>query len=203
MIRIFIIPLMETLVGGITFRAPKYLGGTNQVAPLVGLENIGTFDLVDYGFEPVCIFIAEVTAEQITILSNQADVLTVPVNLDSNLGAGAVTTVKNFLETLHIPAGWVSTSFTYRQILRIVSGLFRYMQALHGLHPVKLFSGGVTLATQFQALSADVQTAMIAAAQTLGIDTSPLQPTTTLRSILKTMADFFNGQEFATSLATF
>lgn len=185
--RIYIIPAQESLVGDNPFRCPKYLGGY-IISPSLGLENI-PWSAIDYGFEPIFMVAADVTAAQHTILAGFADVLAAPINLGNNLTAGAVTTVKNFLESINIPANWVSTASNYAQILKVVAGLFQFMQRLHTLHPNRLFQPGTTLATTFGELPLDTQTALIDAGNSFGYNTGALSQTTTLRVILKYLAD--------------
>jgi len=182
--------MVETLIGASTYRAPKYLGGRNNPT-LAGLENI-SYGCMDYGMQPVCLLIADVTVAQHNLLTANSDVLAAPQNIDNNLTAGAVTTVKNFLESLHIPAGWVTTSHTYRQVLRLVGWLFQFMQRVHGIFPEKLFAAPNTLATTYGELSPGMQSALLQAAQSFAFNTTGLQAGTTLRVILKNLADQFN-----------
>lgn len=185
--RIYIVPAVESTINGRLFRNPKYFGGY-KVAPDVGLENL-QWSAMDYGFEPVYMVAADVSVAQHTILSGKADVLSAPTNITANLTAAAVTTVKNFLESINIPAGWVTTLLTYAQVLKIVAGLFQFMQRLHTIHPTKLFQPGTTLATTFGELPVDTQLAIAEAGNSFGYNTTALTPNTTLRSILKYLAD--------------
>ena len=189
-VRVYVLPMDETLIGASTYRAPKYIGGRNN-PPLAGLENI-SYACMPYGMQPVCLLIADVTVAQHNLLTANSDVLAAPQNIDNNLNAGAVTTVKNLLESLHIPAGWVTTSHTYRQVLRLVGWLFQFMQRVHGIFPEKLFAAPNTLATTYGELSPGMQSALLQAAQSFAFDTSGLQSSTTLRVILKNLADQFN-----------
>jgi hypothetical protein len=200
-IRVYVLPMTETLVNGIIYRAPKYLGGRNNPTT-PGLEGI-QYNLMDYGFQPVCILVADVTTAQHAIFNTQSDVLKLPVNLDNTLTSTAVTSTKNFLETIHIPANWVTTAFTYRQILRLVGWLFQFMQRLHGIYPTKLFDGVRTLSTQYGSLSPEWQVALVQCGQSFGFNTSALTSTTTLRTILKYMADQFGNTPLNTGMVTF
>ena len=79
--------------------------------------------MMDLGNETTCVVIANVTAGQNTVISAEIDVITVPANLDSQIGAGNLAAVTAALETLHIPSGWVVASQTYRQVLRIIMAM--------------------------------------------------------------------------------
>ena len=196
-VRVYVLPMVIIPVGDRNFRAPKYLGARNP--PLVGLENIA-YNCMDYGMEDVCILIADVTIAQHNLLSAQTDVLSAPQNIDNNLNAGAVTTVKNFLELLHIPANWVSTADTYRDVLRLVGWLFQFMQRVHGIFQEKLFVAPNTLSTTYSQLSVGMQAALLQAAQSFAFNTTGLQASTTLRVILKNLADQFNARPLNSGL---
>jgi len=196
-VRVYVLPMVIIPVGDRNYRVPKYIGARNP--PLVGLENI-TYNCMDYGMEDVCILIADVTIAQHNLLSAQTDVLSAPQNIDNNLTAGAVTTVKNFLELLHIPADWVSTADTYRDVLRLVGWLFQFMQRVHGIFQEKLFVAPNTLSTTYSQLSVGMQAALLQAAQSFAFNTTGLQASTTLRVILKNLADQFNARPLNSGL---
>jgi len=191
-LRFYILPLLETNVNGSIYRAAKYMGGNKQPPPLSGLEGI-SFSIMDYGFEPICIMGAEVTTSQNTILSSQSDVMTVPANINTNLNTTAVNAAQNFLENLKIPANWITTSLTYKDVLHQVCWLFQFMQRLHGIHPTKLFQPGVNLSTTFSELDASTQQALLDTGISFGFDVSGVTASTTLRQILKGLANNFGN----------
>jgi len=204
-VRIYIMPIVETPLNGIIYRCPKYIGmnahGIQITTAEAGLEELRPA-MMDYGFQKVCIYIADVTPAQHSILSSKTDVLSAPVNIDNNLTAGAVNTVKDFLELIHIPAGWVTTFKTYRQVLRLIGWLFQFMQRLHGIYPHKLFDGQATLNTTYGQLTPEWQATLLQCGQSFGFDTSGLTSNTTLRTILKFMADQFDDQPLNCGLIT-
>ena len=162
-------------------RRPKYIADADPPVSFSGM---------DYGFQPVFMVGADVSDAQDAALVALGDVRRVPDNLDSNPNAAGVTAVANFLETLNVPAGWVTTALTWRQITRTVAGLFLFMQRLHSfLGDVRLIDAGVTLSTQFGALPLATRQALIATADSFSYDTSSLSGASTLRQILKVMAD--------------
>ena len=197
-VRVYVLPMVDTLIGAHNYRSAKYFRVRDN-PPLAGLENIA-YNCMDYGMENVCLLIADVTTAQHTILSAQTDVLSAPQNIDNNLTAGAVTTVKNFLELLNIPAGWVTTAHTYRDVLRLVGWLFQFMQRVHGIFQEKLFVAPNTLSTTYSQLSVGMQAALLQAAQSFAFNTTGLQASTTLRVILKNLADQFNARPLNSGL---
>jgi len=203
-VRIYVIPTTSPIFNGKPWRCVKYLGDTwlaaridASFAPEVGLENIQSSRHY-YGANPVAIVIADVTPAQNTILSGKPDVLTVPANMDDDLSAGAVSTTQNFLESLHIPAGWVSTALTYRAVIRKILWLFMYVQAVQGLYNVPLVDSGtgITQSSTFERLPQAQQDAMTQAVNLLGFSTAGLQPSTTLRTLLKNLADQWGDVPF-------
>ncbi len=125
------------------------------------------------------------------LLIAHADVVALPANLDQQIGAQQAV-VQNALQTLNIPENWVQSSFTYRQVLRVVALIFQFMQRLNFVTVDRLFGSGITLSTRFNQLPQAMRQQLIAAANSLGYDTSSLSGTNTLRSILKTLADQSN-----------
>lgn len=174
--RVYIMPLV--LGGG-----PSGLGRKAKYTP-------PGYHIIPYGAENVCILAADVDAATHATISADPQVSTLPANLTNNLTAGAVTQAQAFLDGLNIPSQWVTTSITYVQLIRIVGKIFEVAQLFEGSIG-KLFTGGVTLATQFQALPANVRTTLQQIATSHGWDTSGLTATSTVRQVLKFMADQF------------
>lgn len=160
-------------------RRPKYFSGS-----------FSNWTANDYGLEAVMIVGADLAPADDTAVTANADVTALPFNLDANLTAGQVTTTQTKLEALNIPAGWVSTSLTWRTVARLVLGMFQFMQRYNAIsNGARLFLAGVDLSTQFSSLPAQVRADLIAAADSLGYDRSSLSGASTLRQILKTLAD--------------
>jgi hypothetical protein len=149
-----------------------------------------TYAMIPYGAEPVClVYITDIDGSTHTLLSANADVISVPNNIDSQIGAGALTAVKNALESLNIPAGFVQASDTYRETVRVIGAIFQFVQRMNGITPGKLLTGGVTLNTQFNQLPQAMRTLMIDAAASMNFDSSSISGASTLRTIFKAMAD--------------
>jgi len=165
-------------------RRPKYIQA-------LGVEWSG----MDYGFQPTFLAAADVDALQHAGLIAQPDCASLPDDLDANPSLTQVTAAQNFLETQHIPAGWITTALTWRQIGRIIIGLFLFMQRLSAfVGAVEIINGiTVTLGTRFNELSLDRRRALVDAAASLNYDTSSLTATSTLREMLKAMADQWQG----------
>jgi hypothetical protein len=196
-IRYYILPIVRN--AALTSRGPKYF----QWGP--GPDKIGTivcrWSMKDYGDIDQAIVCAHLSAAQHTTVSANADVLSPPVNIDSTMTAGAVSTAQTFLETYNIPANWINTDDTYRATLRTVTAFFLYMQRVNGI------AGNFTLPFNWANLTmsqvpVDIRDAMAAAAASFGYDYSAVTGTTTVRTVLKSMADGWGTQPILFGLAT-
>lgn len=168
-------------------RKPKY-----QASILPGV----TWGMMDYGLMPVCIFVADVTAQQHSDMIANADVRAIPANLDSTVGGGAVSTTRNFLEALSIPGNWVGASDTWRSILRGTAGLFQFAQRVYGEFGVMLIDETRTLDTTWNQLPQAAKDILLSTATELGIDTSQATGNTTLRQIYKAFGDAWGDKTF-------
>ena len=139
-----------------------------------------------YGREGIFVTAADVTATQHSTLSGHGDVTAVPLNLDANPTAGAVAQIQSLFESFNIPSGWVSTSLTYRQILKGLVGIVRLYQRFDG-YLGRLFGSGITLDTNVSDIPAGPRSKMAAAAQSLGCDTTGMS-TMTVRQALRSLA---------------
>jgi hypothetical protein len=154
---------------------------------------------MDYGFEPWMLVGADLAPADDAALVAQPDAMALPFDLSPTLTAGQVTTVQTKLEAANLPAGWVTTALTWRAVVRIVCGMFQFLQRYgrvfadaNGFAPPSIFGGTVTLNTTFGALPAAVQNALVDTAISFEIPTTGLTAGTTLRTILRAMADHFD-----------
>lgn len=139
-----------------------------------------------YRYEKLWCGWADVTPAEHAIISADTQTLSAPVNINNTLGDNAVTTVSNFLESIKIPAQWVNSTKTYREVIRGIVEFFSIYQMLREvLNGQSLFSAGITLDTQWQDMPQQFQTDALALWITQGFNTSGLQPTTKLRTILR------------------
>lgn len=176
--RFYIVPKIGDGATPETGIRPKYIADSG--APSASM---------DYGLEDTFLVGAEVTVEQHTQLAAQLDVIAIPEDLDAVIGLTALTTVQTKLEGLHVPADWVTTSHTYRQVVRLVGKLFLYMQRFHARELRVFFEGAITLDTRVNQLTAAQRDAMLNAANDLGLDTSTITGPMLLRQALKIVAD--------------
>lgn len=177
-IRFYIVPIVNTGTGFNAVNLAAYIteaGGSIR-------------QFINYGGEPFALVMADVTAGQNTTIAAHADAIVIPANIENNVSAGALSAVQTALESINVPSDWVTTATTYRQILRLIGGLFNFAQRYYGLFELRLFRGGVTLSTQFNQLPVNERQRLLDCANTFNYDTSTLNGTSTIRQILRAIA---------------
>jgi len=189
MARFTLMPAIGDGLTPTTIRRAKYvdpdaLRAGWTLAPYVAL---------DYGLEPVFLVATDLGVSDQALLAAQPDVTVVPANLDATVSAGALAATQAALEALNLPAQWVTTATTYRQVVGVVIRVALLAQRFHGLGFGRIFDTGITLNTTIGALSATVRTRLSTAAQGLGLDTSGVTAGLTLRQALKLLGDQLVG----------
>lgn len=189
MVRYYVLPIEVTG----DRRGPKYLKWRFDPDP-PGIDC--RWGLMDYGLIEAALVAADVTTEQHTQLASEPDVAAAPLNIDQPISAIAIPQVVTVLEALRIPADWVTTDYTYRQILRMVAGLFQFAQRHHGIHNEPLIDSPDQLDLRWNQIPQARRTRILETADSLGYDYSPVQNTWTIRQILKYLGDQWGAQEF-------
>jgi hypothetical protein len=180
-IRFYVVPKITAADGSL---GPKYFCGGTTVNLIAG-----DWAAMDYGREEIMLVRADVTAGENTSISANADVITIPANIENAIGGGqTLNTVRNRLEALNIPGTWVTSTLTYRQLLRWVGRLFCILQRFNGRYRAKFFEG-VTLATTMGQLTQTQRDRLRAAVQDFGLDTTQFAASSTVRDVLKALAD--------------
>lgn len=185
---VYIVPIES--VG--SARGPKYFPWRFSAgAPeLAGVQ----WAMMDYGAVPFGIVAADVTPEQDDFLNLQADVRNIPTTLDNQIG-GALNAVQNALEAARIPAGWVSASTTWRELLRAVCGLFQFAQRFTAITGNQLVTSTSVLNLRLNQLSQANRDAIEQVAAGLGYTTG-FAGNTTVRTVLKSFADQWGAKIF-------
>lgn len=164
---------------GVMERLPKYRDEYAGQAPdfviLYGAEDAALVALQD------------VPAGVHATLAGHADCTAVP-DLSQTVG-GQLATVQARIEALKLPAQWVQSSDSYGSVVRVVAIVFLLMERFKGLGKEKIFQAGITLDTRFNQLPVGVRQDLRDLGDSFGFDTSAVAGTSTLRQILKMMAD--------------
>jgi len=189
-IRFYIMPTLQ--VGN--RRASKYF-----FDPFInpgGILTPGTrVGIMYYGLIDACLVVATVTTTQHDELMLHSDVASPPENIDQNVSTSAIPRVQSVLEALRIPADWVNETYTYRQLLRMVAGLFQFSQRYQGMHHEMLIDSQAQLDLAWNQIPTARRNRILATADNLGYDYSSFQPTWTVRRILKHLADAWGSKQ--------
>jgi hypothetical protein len=184
MIRFYILPI-EVVDGN--KRGPKYLHWRFDPDPPGILVN--RYSLKDYGLIDAALVACDLTLAQHQQLAAEIDVAAAPQNLDQTVSAIALPQVVAVLEALRIPAGWVTTSHTYRELLRMVGGLFLFAQRYHGMHNEPLIDNAAQLDLRWNQIPQARRQRIQETADEMGYDYSAVQNTWLIRRILKHLGD--------------
>lgn len=196
-IRYYILPI-ERSADSLS-RGPKYFAWRNDPDP-PGLTD--KWSMKDYGSIDMAILVSDISDADHATLTANADVLAIPINIDNTLNTSARNTARNYLEARNIPGLWITTSMTYRTVLRVITGFFLYFQRVTAVlgQEINLPAGWMDL--QVQQIPANIRSAMAQAANDMGYDYSAVTPTTTMRVILKAMADAWGSAPIYFGFAT-
>lgn len=177
--RIYIVPIVGVTIpihGGITARHPKYIDA-------LGYGDVIT---IPYGSENIALVgVRDITPTDHAALAANADVIAIPEDLDANLTQGQATAAINFYDSLNIPSGWINTTRTVRQIVKVTAGIFAFNQRWSGRTGGNSpFKEGLSLDTRFNQLGPAVRGRVQDIFADLGVDTSGLSNQSTIREIL-------------------
>lgn len=187
--RFFLLPI-ETVDGR---RVPKYFA-----APRIDDTGrlMSPWSMFDYGLQPIALLASDISGADLTVLQGAGDVQVVPANIDNTIGAGALAATRQALEDLWIPGNWVTASNTWREVLRVVAGLFQFAQRYNGLHHEELMQGAPNLSLTLGDLSAARRQKIQETCDSFGYDTSGFTLSSTLRDVLKFLGDAWGAASF-------
>lgn len=189
MIRFYVMPIEPQFnqMGHAT-RGPKYLyWGDALVGNLEGLQV--PWSMVDYGLIDACVVACEVELAEHQQLASEVDVVAVPENIDGNVSPLALARVKSVLGALRIPAEWVTEEYTYRQVLRMVCGLFQFALAYEGHHAEPLIDSEAHLDLTWNQIPVARQAKILHTANDLGYGYNEVSNDWKVRRILRHLAD--------------
>ena len=183
--RLYLVPAVTCWKGGIEIPGsycPKYFTGNPS---LVSVE----WGAIEYGYQTSflvgCVNISQANHD---LLAAQADVTAVPEVLDNTVPAAALATVQAELEALKLPGDWVTTAHTWRYVVRVVSHVMFFAQRHFALHNQKVLPGTQNLDLTWAELPLDLRNNLRATADDMGLLYDWVLATTTVRELLKGIA---------------
>jgi hypothetical protein len=170
-------------------RGPKYMKFDGLISGNpTGVDAI--FRFLDYGLEPTCLVVADVSDAQHTTLVANADVTAAPLNIDDTIANAAQRdTVRSKLEVLNIPTGWVDIGMTFRVVLRTVAQLMLFAQCYNRIANRRIIEPGYTLDTLINDIPLEVRQGLKAAADIRGYDFTGISLSWLYRQGLKFLGD--------------
>ncbi len=194
-VQFYLLPIERVTVEGVDYRGPKYLKWRMNPGGLAVPWSMKDYGVIDWGVVAV-----DADAATHTTLAGYADAYQFPANLDAKPSANIRNAIRGRLEGFNAPGGWITNQDTYRSILRTVTGLFLFMCQLSERwgNP---FVKGYNLNTAYGDLPADGQAVVVEEAARLGY-TDAIPAATTLRTILKLMADAWAAKPILFGLVT-
>jgi len=184
--RLYIVPIVHIEFGeDREFAAPAYLWG-RMTQGVDGLQGV-PWAWERMVWEERGIVAVDVTPAQHDILAAQAQVIAVPETVRNM--------IRNYLEAGNLPGPWVQTGMSYRTILRTVLNVFSFFNR-YVSKGGKVFVPGVTLDTTVGELPLYAVTLLQETADEFGLDYGWVTGATTLRELLKGMADQFGDVEY-------
>jgi len=196
MIRYFVLPVERSVAGH--QRGPKYFAWRYDPDP-PGI--VCPWSLKDYGMIDEGVLCADIEAGDLASVSAHADVFTFPNDLDANMPQGEMTALAALLESAFAPAHWLTGSLTYRAVLRTVTASFLFMQALTTLGGDPR-TWGITLNTRWNQLTTQQQGWITGCVAGIGYDVAWIAANTTMRNLIKGMADQWGSRPILFGFAT-
>lgn len=188
MVTFLLMPMVSTTVENpishklFTTQSPKY---RDELAAISRKETM------PYGLQPVYLVAMDASAPQIAVQSAHADNTMFPADIDQPLG-GDLATFQAELESHKIPSDWMDAATSYKEVLRLISGIcaigqvFTRKDAEMNGGTGDLFPAGVTMSTTYSAMPTGYKTALLAAVDELGYSHPvPVPAGATLRGLLR------------------
>lgn len=176
---VYLVPSIPSPIDA-TSRRPKY----------VGILKV-PWHAIDYGSQDLFLVATDVDDATDAAAVKNSDVIRIPDALDNQIG-GSLSTVQTKMESVHLPFGWVTSGMTYREVVRKTTRIMQFFQKFRGVTGVTgpLFNGTtITLDTTFSSLSALNRQRLLDTAAAINLSTAGFTGASTLRQILKGVAD--------------
>ena len=187
MIRFYILPIERNTEGNA--RGPKYFKWRFSDT---GIDC--RWSMKDYGSIDMAVLAADILQADHDALVLNADVYAFPENLDPAMTLAERQALNTYIEAHGIPGDWLAPGDTFRSVLRVITGMFFYLQRVLAIigYPTDPYAG-LTLNTQYRNIPNPLHDAMSQAAGELGY-TWNVANNDQIRKIFKLMSDEWGSQ---------
>jgi len=188
MIMFYLLPIERNAAGNM--RGPKYFAWLGDPDP-PGIAC--PYSMKDYGSIDMGVLAADILQADHDALVLNADVYAFPENIDPAMTTAQRSTLNTYLEAHGIPGDWLAPGNTFRSVLRVVTGMFLYLQRVLAIigYPQDPYAG-LTLNTQYRNIPNPLHDAMSQAASELGYAWN-VGNNDQIRKIFKLMSDQFGA----------
>lgn len=193
-VRFYVLPIE---VRGL--RLPKYFAWKgDSIPPFLG----SPWTMKDYGSINMCVLCSNISDADHAALMLNADVYSLPVDLDVTMSVTQRSAMNTYLEAHAIPGDWLAPGDTFRSALRTVTSMMLYLQRVLALigYPSDPFAG-LTLNTQYRNIPNPLHDALGQAASELGY-TWTTANNDQVRKIFKAQADQWGSAPILFGIAT-
>jgi len=190
----YLIPVMVVIIGDTEYRGPSYLQWRMNPE---GLDV--RWSMRDYGGmgETTMFVCVEAEAADHAWLAAQAGVFAFPADIDVTPSPAELSAFQAHLETILIPADWITPADTWRTAIRTVLGMFATAGKYAVITGESLLDAPVTLNTQLRNYPAYVADALEQIATNMGYPwQTEVKQNWTTRILLKWFADQWPGDSF-------
>ena len=185
MIRFYILPIERVD----NHRGPKYFKWRFNET---GIDC--RWSMKDYGSIDMAVLAADILQADHDALVLNSDVYAFPENIDPAMTLAERSALNTYIEAHGIPGDWLAPGDTFRSVLRVITGMFLYLQRVLAIigYPTDPYSG-LTLNTQYRNIPNPLHDAMSQAAAELGY-TWNVGNNDQVRKIFKLMSDEWGSQ---------
>lgn len=191
-IEIFLIPMVQfgTNFLGQPHFGPKYVEDN---------ANVTKFGVLRYSRITEAIVLVQAPAAELTSIRNNIDVASAATtaNIDNTITTGQRNDMRSYLEAREVPAQWVNTGDTRREIIRGLAGIYMFAQRVEGRTGLGLKesfqSASITLDDTWLSLPQGTKTMLLETVADHGWANPGFTNTITVREILKFFSDQFEA----------
>ncbi len=146
-----------------------------------------------FGRDPFYFAVGYLTQAEKDSISLIPGVDSFPKNINPNIPAGQITTIKNRFDELDIPSHFVTTSITWRQLLRFLVQYTQIGQRFYSQNQQKMISGNIAMQTLWGNLPPGAKNKLLNVATSFNMTKEGFTTNSTVGQILKGLVDQVTG----------
>ncbi len=188
-VELFLIPMVQFGLNrfGQPHYDPKYVGQNTNV---VG------YGVIRYSRVSEALVLVQAPSAELTSIRGNTEVMSIATvsNIDNQINVSQRNGIRAYLEAREVPAQWVNTGDTRRELIRGLAGIYLFAQRVEARTGTGLKESfrqaGITLEDTWLSLPQGAKNILLETAESFGWETPGFTNTVTVREILK----FFSSQ---------